>query len=67
MKFIALAGLGFELVGFIVVSFYLAPLLDAHFSTKDLFFPILSLGSLLAWCIHLIWWVQKIQKDENQG
>ena len=65
MNALAITALAFELGGLIIASVFISPLLDAQFHTKDLFFPILCFASLLAWFIHLAWWVRKIQKNEE--
>ncbi len=64
-KYIVFAGIGFELVGLIVVSVYAGEYLETIKPTKGLWVAGLILLSLVGWMIHLLAMLKSTQKQKS--
>lgn len=64
-KYLVFAGVGFELIGFIVVSVYLGEYLETKYPTKGLWVAGLILLSLVGWMIHLMYMLKNANKSKN--
>lgn len=63
-KYIAFAGIGFELVGLIILSVYLGEYLETTIPSKGLWVAGLILVSLVGWFIHVVSMLKNIQKQK---
>lgn len=61
-KAIVFFGIGFELIGMMVGGFLLGLELDKYFGWKYSV-PVLVILLLIAWFVHLIYLLQKFEKD----
>ncbi len=64
-KAIVFAGMGFELVGLIVVSLYIGQALDKTFELKGLATASLSLLVLAGWLIQLVYMLKSYLREEQ--
>jgi F0F1-type ATP synthase assembly protein I len=64
-KYIVFAGIGFELIGLIVVSVYAGEYLDARWPSKGLWVAGLILLSLVGWMIQLVFMLKNTQKKDS--
>lgn len=63
-KYIVFLGIGFELVGLIIVSVYVGEYLETIKPTKGLWVAGLILVSLIGWMIHLLVMLKTAQKQK---
>ena len=54
-------GMGFELVGIILVTLYLGQIIDDKYSLGGIAIAFLTMGGLLGWLIHLMWLVKRFE------
>ena len=66
-KYIVFAGVGFELVGLIVVSVYAGEYLEQIKATKGLWVAGLILLSLVGWMIQLVYMLKKTEKQKSEN
>lgn len=66
-KYIVFAGVGFELVGLIVVSVYAGEYLEKIRPTKGLWVAGLILLSLVGWMIQLWYMLKKTEKQKSEN
>jgi F0F1-type ATP synthase assembly protein I len=66
-KYIVFAGVGFELVGLIVVSVYAGEYLEQIKQTKGLWVAGLILLSLVGWMIQLVYMLKKTEKQKSEN
>lgn len=64
-KYIVFAGIGFELVGLIIVSVYAGEYLETIKPTKGLWVAGLILLSLVGWMVHLLYMLKNTQKQKS--
>ena len=64
-KYIVFAGVGFELIGLIVVSVYAGEFLETKYPTKGLWVAGLILLSLVGWMIQLVYMLKTTSKTPN--
>jgi len=64
-KYIVFAGVGFELVGLIVISVYAGEYLDQIKPTKGLWVAGLILLSFVGWMIQLVYMLKKTEKQKS--
>lgn len=63
-KYIVFAGVGFELVGLIVVSVYAGEYLEKKYPTKGLWVAGLILLSLVGWMTQLVFMLKETNKKQ---
>lgn len=63
-KYIVFAGIGFELVGLIVVSVIIGESLETEWPTKGLWVAGLILLALVGWMIQLVFMLKRTQKTD---
>ncbi len=66
-KYIVFAGIGFELVGLIIVSVIAGEYLDTKWPSKGLWVAGLILLSLVGWMIQLVFMLKNTQKASGQA
>jgi hypothetical protein len=66
-KYIIFAGVGFELVGLIVVSVYAGEYLEQIRPTKGLWAAGLILLSLVGWMIQLVYMLKTTEKQKSEN
>lgn len=66
-KYLVFAGIGFELVGLIIVSVYLGEYLETKTPTKGLWVAGFILLSLVGWMVHLVSMLKNIQKEKPES
>lgn len=64
-KYIVFVGIGFELIGLILISVYAGEYLEAKYATKGLWVAGLILLSLVGWMIHLMYMLKNTNKNRN--
>jgi membrane protein DedA with SNARE-associated domain len=62
-KFLIFSGIGAELGGLILIAFFVGRYLDESYQTKGLIFLGLTLTFLVAWFIHIVWLLKRLQKQ----
>lgn len=63
-KYIVFTGIGFELIGLIIGSVYLGSFLESKYSLKGLWTAIFIIISMVAWIIHIVIMLKKVQKKD---
>lgn len=66
-KYIVFAGIGFELVGLIIISVYAGEYLETLKPTKGLWVAGFILLSLVGWMIHLLAMLKSTQKQKTDS
>ncbi len=64
-KYLVFAGIGFELIGLILLSVYIGEALDSKWPSKGLWVAGLILLSLVGWMVHLVFLLKSTQKSES--
>ena len=54
-------GMGFELVGIILVTLYLGQIIDDKYSLGGIAIVFFTMGGLLGWITHLMWFVKRCE------
>ncbi len=65
-KYLVFAGIGFELIGLILLSVYIGDTLDSKWPSKGMWVAGLILLSLVGWMVHLVFLLKSAQKSESQ-
>ena len=65
-KYVVFAGMGFELVGFMIVALYLGQEIDERYGTNGLAIAGLSMAALVAWMWHLIVLTKNVSKTNQR-
>ena len=64
-KYLGFIGVGFELIGLIVLSVYLGEYLESIKPSKGLWVSGLIIISLLGWFLHLLYMIKVAQKGKQ--
>jgi hypothetical protein len=63
-KMIIFAGMGFEIVGLILGSFFLGQIIDDKFGTKGIAIGVLTFAALVSWLVRITMLVKRFEKEE---
>lgn len=60
-RFYLFIGMGFELVGLILVSVYLGQVIDEKYALGGLAIALSAMGGLGGWVLHLMWVMKRFE------
>jgi F0F1-type ATP synthase assembly protein I len=64
-KFAVFIGIGFELVGIILVCIYLGKATDDYFGTKGIGLALMPIVGLIGWIVQIVILTKKLEKNEE--
>lgn len=65
-KHLAFVGIGFELVGLMLVAIYISPKLESLWPSGGLITSLVFLACLAGWFFHIWYLLKKIESDSSK-